>query len=666
VLAGVNAAVRTRRPDRRGTSIAALHRARFTRRVFFGYATGRFKIGAVQERHIPAGNRKTEREAAAARPRSAHEPGFTFGPQLLIDVGLVALTLAVYAQVWDFGFIAFDDHAYTDANVHVAAGLTLSGISWALRAFSEANWIPLTWISLMADSSLYGSWPGGYHITNVLLHTANVLLLFHFLSSASKQRWPSAVVAAVFAAHPIHVESVAWVTERKDVLSMFFGLLSLLFYVRYAQHRKYTALLAALVGLSASLMSKQALVTLPFVFLLLDFWPLARLGKERTASLLWEKLPFFVLIPLSCAITLAAQTSRTSNEIAPAPWALRIANALIAYVSYLGKAIFPFFLGILYPFQADVDLVSVGAAAAILLGITVAALRLRRRFPFVAVGWLWFLGTLVPMIGVVKVGRQQMADRYAYFPFIGLYIAVVWTAATLIASRRLKLSLTAVALAFYAVLGFVQVSYWQDGLTLAEHTCAVTRDNWFCHYLIGMELTAVGRADDAIAALREGVRVDPHEPEIYIGLGDLLIRMGRNAEAARAYRSALANREDSIDARTGLAWTYVQEKKYADAKRELARALEVDPRLANLHFSMAYVCRLMGDYQESNQYCQSGLACDPDKTACLRLMADNLDSLGRNAEAEQIRKSLPAQPQPAGAPSGANPSWPPSAPNAAP
>jgi Flp pilus assembly protein TadD len=452
----------------------------------------------------------------------------------------------------------------------------------------------------------------------------------------------------LFAVHPIHAESVAWVTERKDVLSMFFGLLSLLFYVRYAQHRKYTALLLSLVGFAASLLSKQTFVTLPFVFLLLDFWPLARFGRERITWLILEKVPFFVLIPVIGAITIAAQTSRTANEIAPAPLALRVANALDAYLSYLGKAVFPFYLGVLYPFQMEINLVSVGAAAAVLVGITYVVVRSWRRFPFLVVGWFWFLGTMVPMIGVVKVGRQQMADRYAYLPFIGLYIAVVWSAATLIASRRLKLSIAAVVLAFYAAMGFVQVGYWHDGLTLARHTCAVTKDNWFCHYLLGLELNGAGHVNDAIAELREGIRVDPHEPEIYIRLGDLLIRMGRDDEAARAYQSALTNREDSIDARTGLGWTYLQKKKFADAKREFARALEVDPGLANLHFYMAYDCRLMGDYEESNQSCETALKLDPDMTACRRLMADNFDSLGRTAEAAEIRKSLPSLPPPTG------------------
>jgi cytochrome c-type biogenesis protein CcmH/NrfG len=590
--------------------------------------------------------RLSRRESTTERshPRAAEparERQFTLARRLLIDIGLVALTLAVYAQVWDFGFTQLDDHAYTDANVHVASGLTFAGASWAFRTFSEANWIPLTWISLMADASVYGSWPGGYHLTNVLLHVVNVLLLFHFLSSATVQSGASVVVAALFAVHPIHGESVAWVTERKDVLSMFFGLASLLFYVLYARHRTYAAYAASLAALTASLLSKQTFVTLPFVFLLLDYWPLARLGKERTARLFLEKLPFFVLIPASCAMTLAAQISGTAIETVGSPWALRVANALLAYVSYLGKAIVPLWLGVLYPFQTEVNLVSVGAAAAILLGITVVAFQLRRQVPFLLVGWLWFLGTLVPMIGLVKVGRQQMADRYAYFPFIGLYLAVVWSAMTLIASRRLKLSLAVVALLCYTALGFLQVGCWQDGLTLARHSCAVTADNWFCHYLMGMELDAAGQTNEAIEALREGVRVAPHELEIYVRLGDLLIRTGRNAEAARAYREALANREDAVEARAGLAWTYMQEKKYAEAKREFSRALEVDPGVANLHFYMAYVCRLMGEYEESNRYCKSCLAREPDRTDCMRLMADNLESLGRATEAAQLRKSLP-------------------------
>jgi Flp pilus assembly protein TadD len=574
---------------------------------------------------------------------------FGLDASLLVDVGLVALTLAVYGQAWDFGLTRLDDPAYVLSNVHVTSGLSLVNVGWAFHTFYETNWIPLTWISLMTDSTFSGGSPAGYHITNILLHAANVLLLFHFLSRATGDRGSSAFVAALFAVHPIHAESVAWVTERKDVLSMFFGLLSLLFYVRYVHQRKSTALLAALGALIASLLSKQTFVTLPFVFLLLDFWPLKRFGTERPASLIIEKLPFFLLTPVICAITFAAQTGRMSAEFYRAPISMRVANALVAYVSYIGKAILPFYLGVFYPFQTKIGFAQVAAALVLLVGITFVVVSSRRKFPFLLVGWLWYLGTLVPMIGVVKVGRQQMADRYAYLPFIGLYIAVAWTVATLVASRRLKLSLAAVTLAFYAAMGFVQVGYWQDGLTLMQHTCAVTRENWFCHSLLAFELSALGRDEEALEELRAGVRVDPQEPEIYIRLGDKFVRAGRLDEAAREYRSALEIRDESIDAHAGLGWTYLGQQKFAAAKREFARALETDPGVANVHFYMAYVCRLMGDYEESNRYCESGLEQNRDMTVCRRLMADNLDSLGRTAEADEIRNALPARSQPADA-----------------
>jgi tetratricopeptide (TPR) repeat protein len=577
---------------------------------------------------------------------------------LLIDVGLIALTLAVYGQAWDFDFIAFDDPACVADNVHVTSGLSLAGVSWAFRTFYEANWIPLTWISLMADTSLYGGWRGGYHITNVLLHVANVLLLFHFLRRATDRVGPSAVVAALFAVHPIHAESVAWVTERKDVLSMFFGLWSLLFYVHYARGRSYLALALSLMGMGASLLAKQTFVTLPFVFLLLDFWPLTRFGREKLASLLLEKAPFFLLIPIVAAMTIAAQTSHAATAAVAASPVLRLANALDAYLEYLGKAIYPLFLGILYPFQTDINLVSVGLAVAVIVAITYGVVRLRERLPFLLVGWLWFLGTLVPMIGIVRVGRQQMADRYAYLPFIGLYVAVVWLAATLIPSRWLKASLAAAAIAFYAVIGYVQVGYWRDGLVLAQHSCAVARDNWFCHYLLGIELNGAGHPDEAIAEMRAGIRVEPHEPEPYIRLGDFLIRMGRDAEAARAYRGALANRDDSVDAIAGLGWTYLRKKDYVAAKRQFARALEIDPRLANLHFYMAYVCRLMGDYDESARLCRTALKLDSEMAPTKRLLADDLDSLGQTSEAAEIRKSLPQLSSSAAGSANANPSTP--------
>jgi predicted Zn-dependent protease len=596
---------------------------------------------------------------------------------LLIDVGLVALTLAVYGQAWDFGLIVFDDPTYVVSNPPVTSGLSFSGVSWAFRTFYGANWIPLTWLSLMADVSLYGNWAGGFHITNVLLHACNVLLLFHVLNRATGQRGPSAFVAALFAVHPIHAESVVWITERKDVLSMFFGLWSLWFYVRYAQERRYALLGASIVGLCASLMAKQTFVTLPFVFLLLDFWPLARLnggqidqersspevGRQRTASLILEKLPFFILVLAICAVTLVAQTAGPENVSDPAPLSLRLANALVAYVSYLGKAIVPIHLGILYPFEADVNLIAAGAAAALLVVLTILAITFWRRFPFLLVGWLWFLGTLVPMIGVVKVGRQQMADRYAYLSFIGLYIAVAWTFATLLHSRRLKVSLAVVSLAFYGAMGFLQVSYWRDGLTLMQHTYEVTRDNSFCRDLLAYELNAQGRGDEALEEMRAAIKLDPHNPEPYTRMADLLLPAGRIDEAASAYRSALALQENNVDARAGLGWTYLQQKKPADAKREFARAVEADPNLGTVRFYLAYVCRLMGDYEESNRHCRSALAIEPDMPACRRLMADNFDSLGRPAEAAEIRATLPVQTTPTGPGSGSDQSGRPSVPS---
>jgi protein O-mannosyl-transferase len=612
---------------------------------------------------IPGGKRKAAREAAEGSPRTSLVTGGacddrrSWPATLIVYVGLVVLALAVYGQAWNFGFTVFDDPTYVSSNPQVPSGLTLAGVSWAFRTFEDSNWIPLTWISLMADTSVYMGWAGGYHITNILLHTANVLLLFHFLNRATGHRWPSAFVAALFAVHPVHAESVAWVTERKDVLSMLFGLLSLNFYVRYAQTGTYAAWWAAFCSLLASLLAKQTFVTLPFIFLLLDFWPLARLNWERWRPLIWEKLPFFALVPAICTVTLTVQKGHAAYESESAALVLRLANALLAYASYLGKAFCPVFLGAFYPFRNNPSLLSVGGALALLVSATFVAASLRRKYPFLLVGWLWFLGTLVPMIGIVKVGRQQMADRYAYLPFIGLYIAFAWAVMSLVSSRWLKFSMAAVALTFYAVLGFIQVSYWQDGLALARHTCAVTQDNWFAHFLLGYELNAAGRPEDAIEELRESVRMAPDQSECYTRLGKLLFDRGRITEAAHAYRCALAIQEGNIDARAGLGWTCVAEKRYADAKKEFARAVEVDPGLANVRFYLAYVCRLMGDYDESLRDCQSTLALDPDMMACQRLMADNLDSLGRAAEAAEIRRSLPAEAEQPAAPSGRDPAW---------
>ena len=370
--------------------------------------------------------------ARPVRKPQRPEPG-SGRPSVVLCVLLACAVGAVYAQVWQFDFIMLDDPQHVTENPYVRGGLTASNLVWAFTTRITANWLPLTWASLMLDTTIYGGVrAGGYHLTNAVLHTANTVLLFVFLVRVTQSQGRSAFVAALFGLHPLHVESVAWVTERKDVLSVFFGLLSLLAYARYVQSGRKLRLAAALGWLVCSLLSKQTLVTLPFVFLLLDFWPLRRdFSAHGVVGLVLEKVPFLAACAVACAITMTAQAHGSAIaplEAIPLRW--RLSNAVVAYVLYLWQAIYPQRLAVFYPHPRDTLAgPMVLGAAAVFVAISAAAVLLRRRFPFLFVGWAWYVGTLVPMIGIVQIGSQQMADRYTYFPLIGVFLTMTWSVA---------------------------------------------------------------------------------------------------------------------------------------------------------------------------------------------------------------------------------------------
>jgi protein O-mannosyl-transferase len=535
---------------------------------------------------------------------------------------LGVLTLAVYAQVWNFDFITIDDPNYSTINPHVLYGLSLPGIKWAFTKFYMANWMPLTWISFMLDASVYQSWAGGYHITNVILHVANVLLVFHVIRKATGRESMSALVAALFAVHPIHAESVAWISERKDVLSIFFGLLSLSAYLSYVQQKRKWWYWASLALFGTSLLAKQTLVTLPCVLLLLDYWPLGRLSVRTVV----EKAPFFVIsLVISVVAVLAQANGQTVRSLESVPFALRLATAAIGYASYLQKAIIPWNLGVYYPYSSDVSLWRVAVSIAVIVMLTAAAVWSRRRYPFVTVGWFWFLGTLVPMIGLVQVGMQQMADRYAYFPFIGLYLAL----AGFVTSGRVAIALVGVA----AVLGFIQVGYWRDTLTLAEHTLQVTDDNAFMHYTLGDALAAEGRVDDALQEFRKPLLIEPGNASNYCKLGEAFIRFNRLDQARRPYEIAVGLDDGIAAAHAGLGWLHLQNKQIASAKREFERALELDNGDQYNYFNLALVCEQTHDFEGSINYCRRALKVNDYLVAAHHLIVDNLRRQGRTDEA---------------------------------
>lgn len=584
---------------------------------------------------------------------------------------LVAATLLVYAQVCRFDFIGIDDPAYVPANAHVQLGTTLQSLVWSFTTVHDCNWIPFTWISLMLDADIYGLHAGGYHFTNVLLHAASTVLLFLALSRATGNWARSAFVAALFALHPLHVESVAWVAERKDVLSTFFGLLSLLTYVRYATGAGRWSLAASFGFFIASLLSKQTLVTLPFVFLLLDFWPLGRWSVEHSQAAmpsqkhpgttpiaaeheqpirpLWhrsalrliaEKIPFFAASAVFSLVAMTAQSlGGAAATLERLPLVDRCTNAIIVYCLYLEKTLLPQNLAIYYPHPAVFypqearSWVAVGLAAMLLAAITITAVLCIRRAPFLFVGWFWYVGTLVPMIGLVQIGAQQMADRYTYFPLIGVFLAGTWLVCERVPAGiwRARL-LPAAALSCLLLMGataFEQIGYWHDSLTLLRHSSECARENAATHEYLGSAYLEKQKPAEAVQELAQAVRTAPIvKPGLHRKLGTALQRLGRLDDAAREYREAILLGEPSPDVHVDLGVILCQRGHLDDGAAQYRKALEIDPDFAAAHGNLGIVCLQSGDNAGAIAHSERALTRDPDMATCHLTIAIALRSQG--------------------------------------
>lgn len=461
--------------------------------------------------------------------RAEVPPTTSSGPRsLAICAGLAILTLLVFAQVTQHQFLNYDDGQFVTENEHVSSGITADSLRWAFTSAS-IGWYPLTWLSHMLDVEMWGARGGMHAFTGVVLHILSTCILFLALRRMTEAPWPSAAVAALFAIHPMHVESVAWVSERKDTLSTLFAMLALLAYAT-AQRRRALWLF---ILMALSLMAKQMYVTLPFVLLLLDVWPMRRM---RIA----EKVPLFAL---SIAGSIAAVVGQSHlASIRTLPLTERLSNAAFAYVRYLGKLVVPVRLAVLYPLE-NVP-ASIGIASAILIiAISVAAILLRRRAPYAFVGWFWFVGTLVPVIGIVQIGPQAIADRYTYFPYIGLFIAIVWSAAALV-PRKALVAIGIVVIATLAIVAYRQVRLWRDSETLFTHTLAVTRDNPLAEYLLGQSVE-IADPDRAITHLQRAIALAARanlrrswSAQAYVGLGTAILAKAQSMPPSAA-RTAL-------------------------------------------------------------------------------------------------------------------------------
>jgi tetratricopeptide (TPR) repeat protein len=570
----------------------------------------------------------------------------------LVGVALVLATLAAYCPLWHCGFVLFDDNDYVTSNEMVKRGLTWRGVAWAFSTVHASNWHPLTWLSHMLDCQLYGMNPFGHHLTSLLLHAANAVLLFLLCQRMTRAPWRSALVAALFALHPLHVESVAWISERKDVLSMLFALLSALAYARHAECRqaRFLWLSVALFGLG--LMAKPMLVTLPFLFLLLDYWPLQR-WRRPLVPLIVEKVPYFLLAAASCIATVAAQArGGAMTSFAVEPLSLRLANAPVACARYLFKTILPINLAAYYPLHSWPSL-EVAGAALLLIVLTVVAIRLRSTQPALVVGWLWFLGALVPVIGLVQVGAQAMADRYHYLPGIGLFILAVWTA-----RGRTAEICACLFLAMCATVTWVQVHYWTDSETLFRHAVAVTERNSIMESNLGKVLLLQNRIDDALPHLQRAVEYDPRFPLPHLNLGEAWLAKGQIDQALSQFEIQVSLTPDDARARFNFGAVLLDAGLPRDAAPQLQRAVELNPGAAAYHRRLADALRLTGHAAEAMGQYEKSLAILPSDAQSASSLAWMLATcpeatLRDGARAVQlagmaVRASSPTDPKPMG------------------
>ena len=566
---------------------------------------------------------------------------------IFICLALTAATLGVYLQTKGHQFLTYDDDQYVTRNPHVATGLTGGNILWAFASTYASNWHPVAWLSHMVDVRLYGLDPAGHHLTSVFIHTLSALLLFFLLLRLTDAPWRSTFVAFLFALHPLHVESVAWVAERKDVLSALFCFLSLLFYAWFSARRKTALYLLSLLSFALGLMSKPMIVTLPVIMLLLDYWPLNRLS-QGAAALVKEKIPFFTCSLLSGIVTIFAQhTGGATRSLAAIPFALRVENALTAYARYIVKTVWPHGLGLFYPLPSSIPLLQAACALFVLVVITAAAARAGRRRPYILTGWLWFLVTLVPVIGLLQVGEQSMADRYSYIPTIGLFIIVAWGVPDLTEGwrqRRVVLPMAACAVVIAMVfLTWRQLGYWENSISLYRHTIDVTRGNYFMLNNLGTALADAGDTEGAVASYREALALKPDNADVHYNLGNALI--DRDVDAAiRAYREAIRIKPAYAQAHDNLASALARKGEIEAAIGEYREAIRLKPDFVDAHYNLG-TALFRKDPAAAIAEWRETLRIDPGNATAHNNIGFALAARGETAEAiREYREALRIDP----------------------
>ena len=561
----------------------------------------------------------------------------------LIAIFLIVASCIAYGRILGNGFVSIDDAAYITENNHIKSGINPESITWAFSAVVSANWHPLTLLSHMLDWSIFGANASGHHLMNLLLHIGSVLFLFFFLNRATKSLWPSAFAAALFALHPLRVESVAWAAERKDVLSMFFGLASMYAYACYAECSKLSRYFVCLLLFACSLMAKPMLVTLPFVLLLLDYWPLERWqkasppvhapvvvnkkagrgkNKQRTAAsikeeklstplpnrspiigaLVWEKAPFIFLTIVSSIVTLWAQNKGAAVvAIEKISFPLRVTNAIISYVSYLGKIFWPVDLALFYPYEYSFPLWQILLSCFILIGITSVVIYAVRKLPFLFVGWFWYLGTLVPVIGLVQVGMQAMADRYSYLPSIGIAVMLAWGIPLLFNSAYMRKKIlfpAAIAiLAILAVLIWQQCGYWKNGIELSNHALQVTKANYVAHNNRGAAYVELGQYQLAIEDFNKAIDLKQDYTEAYYNRGTVYFNLGQYQPAIEDFNKTIGLQQDLTEAYNNRGLAYANLGQFQLALDDYNKAIGLEQDYTTAYYNRGIAYANLGQFQ---------------------------------------------------------------------
>ncbi|HTY86286.1 MAG TPA: tetratricopeptide repeat protein [Candidatus Acidoferrum sp.] len=584
---------------------------------------------------------------------------------------LAVATLAVYWPALHYNFLNYDDPDYFTHNPHVLAGLTPASVTWAFTTGHASNWHPLTWLSLMLDVAVFGKGPLGPHLTNLLLHAANAVLVFLLFWRLTAAAGRSALVAALFALHPLHVESVAWVSERKDMLSTCFGLLTLLAYAKAVSRdeRRVTrtgprlsrvtylrspCYWLALLAFALGLLAKPMLVTLPFVMLLLDWWPMGRIAEcgmrnaeskakpstfnPQFSTLLIEKIPFLLLSAASCVVTFVAQHHGGAvAALAKYPLPVRVENAFVSYARYLGKTFWPVDLATPYPYVAHWPWAGILSAVALVVGLSLVVVGLRRRYPFLLTGWFWFVGTLVPVIGLVQVGDQSMADRYSYVPLIGVFVILAWGGWEVWRLWRLPkafvVPVAALLLAAAAWQTRIQSGYWHDSATLFRHMLTITKNNYTAYVNLGTTLSAQGDIQGAIDCFRQAQQLNPLDPTVLYNLGNGFAELGLWDDAIAAYHSSLnlvPNQPDTLN-NLGLALTI--KRQLAEATACFEAALKLDPECAGAHNNLATMLYREHQFDGALAHFREAVRLTPDDPQIHANLGDTLAKLGQTNEA---------------------------------